>query len=120
VYTFIVYAIPSDPAITPASSNPIKIIKEPNVFYPNAFTPNGDDLNDTFNVGGQFIAGFEMKIYNRWGELVFTSDDVNVGWDGSFRGNIMPEGTYVFIAKITDMAGRTIERSGSVLLLKKN
>lgn len=120
VYNYIVIAIPSDVTLNPAASNSLTMIKEPNVFYPNAFTPNGDDLNDSFHVKGQFIAVFEMKVFNRWGELMFTSDDPAVGWDGSFRGNSMPEGTYVFVAKITDQAGRTFERTGSILLLKQN
>ncbi len=118
-YHYFVIAIPNDGTLTPAVSNSIEIIKESNVFYPNAFTPNGDELNDTFQVQGQYIVGFEMKVYNRWGELVFTSNDPANGWDGSFRGNLAPEGTYVFVAKITDQAGRAFERSGSILLLKK-
>jgi gliding motility-associated-like protein len=120
VYNYIVVAIPTDPTLVAAASNSARIIKESNVFYPNAFTPNGDDLNDTFLVSGQFIAEFEMKVFNRWGELLFTSNDPSLGWDGTARGNLMPEGTYVFVAKITDLAGRTFERTGSILLLKKN
>lgn len=119
VYKYVVVAVPNNAALSAAASNRITITKESNVFYPNAFTPNGDNLNETFQVKGQFIVGFDLKIYNRWGELVFTSNDPEVGWDGTFRGNTMPEGTYVFIARITDMANRTFERSGSILLLKK-
>lgn len=120
VYNYVVMAIPNDAAVTPAVSNAFTIVKESYVFYPNAFTPNGDNLNDIFFVSGQFIAEFDMKVYNRWGELMFASPDPAIGWDGSFRGNAMPEGTYVFVAKITDFAGRTFERTGSILLLKKN
>jgi gliding motility-associated-like protein len=120
VYHYVVFAIANDGTVAPAASNSIEVIKESNIFYPNAFTPNADDLNDTFQVQGQFIVGFEMKVYNRWGELLFTSNDPSNGWDGSARGNLMPEGTYVFVAKITDQAGRTFERTGSILLLKKN
>ena len=68
---------------------------------------------------GQYVVAFEMKIFNRWGELLFTTDDIHGGWDGTFRGNEMPEGTYTFIAHITDRAGRIFKRSGSVLLLRK-
>lgn len=119
VHNYIIVAVPNDGTVTPATSNTLTITKESYVFYPNAFTPNGDELNDIFYVSGQFIAEFEMKIYNRWGELMFTSNDPLIGWDGSSRGNVMPEGTYVFFAKITDLAGRTFERTGSILLLKK-
>lgn len=103
-----------------AFSNRIAIMKDPNIFHPTAFTPNGDHLNDIFTVFGQYVTGFQMQVFNRWGELLFTTDDIQTGWDGTFRGNDMPEGTYTFIAHITDRAGRTFKRSGSVLLLRKD
>ena len=68
---------------------------------------------------GQYVVAFDMQIFNRWGELLFSTNDIQSGWDGTFRGNEMPEGTYTFIAHITDRAGRTFERSGSVLLLRR-
>ena len=113
-------AIPNQAGVRPSSSNSITIIKEPNLFYPTAFTPNNDGLNDVFNVFGQFITTFEMRIFNRWGEMMYSTDDLEKGWDGHFKGTLMPEGTYVFRANITDQAGRTFERSGTILLLKKD
>ena len=101
-------------------SNTFTTIKEPNLFYPTAFTPNGDGLNDIFNVFGQFIINFEMRIFNRWGEMMYLTDDLTTGWDGTFKGSLMPEGTYVFRATLTDQAGRTFDRSGTVVLLKKD
>jgi gliding motility-associated-like protein len=71
-------------------------------------------------VFGQFITTFEMRIFNRWGEMMYSTDDLEKGWDGHFKGALMPEGTYVFRANITDQAGRTFERSGTILLLKKD
>jgi gliding motility-associated-like protein len=106
--------------VVPSVSNVVTIVKEPNLFYPTAFTPNGDNLNDIFNVFGQFITSFEMKIFNRWGELMYATDDLDKGWDGLYKGTLMPEGTYVFRAAITDQAGRTFDRSGTVVLLRKN
>jgi gliding motility-associated-like protein len=113
-------AIPNQAGVRPSSSNTITIIKEPNLFYPTAFTPNNDGLNDVFNVFGQFITTFEMRIFNRWGEMMYSTEDLEKGWDGHFKGTLMPEGTYVFRANITDQAGRTFERSGTILLLKKD
>jgi gliding motility-associated-like protein len=101
-------------------SNLVTLIKEPNLFYPTAFTPNGDNLNDIFNVFGQFITSFEMKIFNRWGEMMYATDDLDKGWDGLYKGTLMPEGTYVFRASIKDQAGRTFDRSGTIVLLRKN
>lgn len=119
VYTYTVRAIATDPGLASAVSNAVTIIKEPNIYYPAAFTPNGDGLNDLFRVFGQYIVSFEMRIFNRWGELMYTTHDMEEGWDGSFNGKAMPEGTYIFVANISDLAGRTHKRSGSVHLLKK-
>jgi gliding motility-associated-like protein len=116
---YIVRAIPTDNAITPSVSNRIVIIKNPNLFYPTAFTPDGDNLNDQFNVFGQYITEFEMNIFNRWGELMFSTQALDEGWDGTYRGKEMPEGTYTFVALITDREGRTFKKSGTVVLLKK-
>lgn len=118
-FIYVVNAIPVESGIGQSVSNRVFILKDPNLFHPTAFTPNGDNLNDNFTVFGQYVVAFEMKIFNRWGELLFTTDDIHGGWDGTFRGNEMPEGTYTFIAHITDRAGRIFKRSGSVLLLRK-
>lgn len=119
LFIYVVKANAVDIDLGQAFSNRIAIMKDPNIFHPTAFTPNGDNLNDIFTVFGQYVVGFEMQIFNRWGELLFTTDDLQGGWDGTFRGMDMPEGTYTFIAHITDRAGRTFKRSGSVLLLRK-
>jgi len=119
VYIYVVSALPNDDGITESISNRLVIIKDPNLFYPTSFTPNGDALNDIFNVYGQYIFEFQMDIFNRWGELMFTTTTLGEGWDGKYRGTAMPEGTYTFVAKITDYAGRNFKKSGSVLLLQK-
>lgn len=119
IFLYVVRAIPVQAGVPGAVSNTIAILKDPNLFHPTAFTPNGDNLNDNFTVYGQYVVDFEMHVFNRWGELLFTTANLEEGWDGTFRGNQMPEGTYTFIARITDRAGRTFKRSGSVLLLRK-
>jgi gliding motility-associated-like protein len=113
-------AVANDGGIVSSVSNTITIIKDPNLFYPTAFTPNADRLNDIFNVFGQYITNFEMRIFNRWGEMMYSTEDIDQGWNGFYKGTLMPEGTYVFRATITDQAGRTFDRSGTVLLLRKN
>jgi gliding motility-associated-like protein len=118
-FVYLVRATPVDGGLRRALSNPVEVLKDPNLFYPTAFTPNGDNLNDNFTVFGQYVTNFEMKIFNRWGELLFVTNEIESGWDGNFRGAPMPEGTYTFIAHIQDRTGRTFKRSGSVLLLRK-
>ena len=62
------------------------ICEEPYVFIPNAFSPNGDDNNDVLLVRGIFIEKMIFRIFDRWGELVFESENPQIGWDGTFRG----------------------------------
>lgn len=122
LYTYVVKATANDSGLGIAVSNTLTIIKEPNLFYPTAFTPDhlGPGENEVFKVFGQYVNQFEMKIFNRWGELLYSTNNLDDSWDGTFKGNPMPEGTYAFIAKITDEVGRTFNRSGSVVLLRKN
>jgi gliding motility-associated-like protein len=120
IYIYVVKATAVQSGLPQAVSNPVTVVKDPNLFHPTAFTPNGDNLNDVFNVFGHYIVDFEMNIFNRWGELLYTTTDIQQGWDGQYKGNAMPEGTYTYIAKITDLAGRDFTKSGSVLLLRKS
>ena len=64
---------------------------------PNAFTPNNDNLNDTYKIIGIGIRKFNMKIFNRWGEIVFESNDINVGWDGNYKGKKSAQGSYTYL-----------------------
>lgn len=66
------------------------------IFIPNSFTPNGDGINDLFVVKGANITGFTMRIYDRWGSLVFHSSDINEKWDGSYSNNSYHSGTTVY------------------------
>lgn len=122
VYRYVVEAVSTAPGLANSVSDVVIVIKDPNLNYPTAFTPNGDNFNDVFKVEGQdgYVVSYQIKIFNRWGELMFTTNNLSEGWDGKFQGNEMPEGTYVYVSKITDMAGQTFDQSGSVLLLKRN
>ncbi|MCZ8353556.1 MAG: gliding motility-associated C-terminal domain-containing protein [Cyclobacteriaceae bacterium] len=120
VIKYRIYGIPNEASLTEVSSNEITFIKAPNIYYPRAFTPNGDNLNDSFRVFGKYIREFRMKIFNRWGELLFTASNIDEAWDGTFKGKTQPEGTYVFSAEIVDEAGRTSTRSGSIVLLSRD
>lgn len=75
------------------------IIDDVFLFYiPTGFTPNGDDLNDTFNVIGEGLdlTNFKMTIFNKWGELIFESTNPDNGWDGTQNGSIVPNGVYIW------------------------
>ncbi|MGA2823422.1 MAG: SBBP repeat-containing protein [Bacteroidales bacterium] len=68
------------------------------IIFPNAFTPNGDGLNDVFRPKADNICRFTMSVYNRIGQLLFETDNIETGWNGMFRGELCPAGVYVYTA----------------------
>ena len=88
------------------------------VHFPNAFTPNGDGRNDVFTYTARLIERVELRIYNRWGELLFQSATPEEGWDGSYRGTMAPQGTYLYRADVTDQLGNRFVRQGRLVLLR--
>jgi len=86
---------------------------------PNSFTPNRDGLNDVFGIKYPgFIKTFEMKIFNRWGEVIYSSHDPYAGWDGKYKGIDQPTGNYVWTIIFTDIDGKKESTKGYVLLLR--
>lgn len=90
------------------------------VFIRNAFTPNDDGMNDTFQpVFTQHPAFCEFRIYNRWGELIFVSDQPGKGWDGSFKNAPATTDTYIWKLKYRyEDETALYECSGQVMLLR--
>lgn len=92
----------------------VKVLK--NIIVPNAFTPNGDGINDTWMI--KYIdkyPGCTVDIFNRYGQKVFTSINYNQEWDGKYKGNYLPSGTYYYIINLKN--GRTTV-SGSVTIIR--
>lgn len=112
-------AIPNQSGIPVSVSNKIDFIKDSKIFFPTAFSPNGDALNDQFFVSGQYIVEMELSIFNRWGELIFITNNKNDTWDGTFHNKPAAEDAYVWSIQVTDLAGRTYKESGTVALLRK-
>ncbi len=71
----------------------------PQVFIPNAFSPNGDGIDDLFRLFGRNFKNLKFRIYNRWGEVIFFADDKDDPWDGNYRGEEMPIGVYPWTAE---------------------
>ena len=95
------------------------------LFVPDAFSPNGDGVNDVFRVvsSGDNITNFSMQVFDRWGELVFESSDINKGWDGQLRNQLAPAGTYVWkityhLSSPSNTYGSTISKHGTVILIR--
>jgi gliding motility-associated-like protein len=92
------------------------------LYIPNAFTPNSDGTNDGFKAVGVGVAEFKMQVFDRWGALVFESNDINTAWDGSIKGKGDAESTkqdvYVWKAQVTDVLKEHHSMIGHVTLLK--
>jgi gliding motility-associated-like protein len=85
---------------------------------PNVFTPgNGDALNDLFQVKHNAVKTFTAQIFNRWGKLLYTWADPNAGWDGTFNGEKITDGTYFYTITGTDIKDNPFEKKGTVTLL---
>jgi gliding motility-associated-like protein len=84
---------------------------------PTGFTANGDGLNDKFDYP-DFIKAFSMKIYNRWGEVIFFTCDPYNGWDGTYKGRSQPVGNWLWVISLVDQNGSGGTYHGNVLLIR--
>jgi gliding motility-associated-like protein len=97
------------------------VAEEYTIYIPNAFTPDGDGLNDEFYPKGEFINEIEMSIYDRWGNLMFYSNDVNKHWNGLVKNESEPVLMDVYVYKINIKEGkydRKHQYIGSVTIVK--
>lgn len=91
----------------------------PDIFVPSAFTPNGDGKNDMLRPVTLGITQLSyFRVYNRWGQLIFTSSELGKGWDGIFNGAPQAANTYIFEAEGTDYTGKTVYRKGTSVLIR--
>ncbi|MDQ3072509.1 MAG: PKD domain-containing protein, partial [Bacteroidota bacterium] len=98
----------------------ITVKPEITVFIPNVFTPNkrGPERNNGFLPVTSDINSFEMRIYTRWGEEIFVSEDRTIGWDGTYKGQDSQEGVYVYVVKVTSLGGKEYKYNGTITLLR--
>jgi len=87
-------------------------------FIPNVFSPNGDGLNDMINVHGRCISTFNLQIFNRWGEKVFETSTLSESWDGTFRGQKLDTGVFVYKAEGVSIDGQEFKLKGNITLLR--
>ncbi len=87
-------------------------------YVPNTFTPNFDNLNDEFTVKGMGIESFEIFIFNRWGNELFHSDDIEISWNGSYKGELVKNDAYVYVIKAKNYDGEDLEQRGVVNVLR--
>jgi gliding motility-associated-like protein len=100
-------------------SNTADAYPKSTLYIPSAFTPDGDGVNDAFGVKGKNIISLKMKIYNRWGELVYESQQLNDTWDGTYLGTpITNTDVFVYTVSAVSIDGKPLpDENGTVTLV---
>lgn len=88
-----------------------------NLFIPNTFTPNSDDHNELFVIQGINIKTFNIRIFNRWGELLFMSESIEKSWDGTFANKKVQEGSYYYQIEVLGGDGGIFKKAGTVTVI---
>jgi gliding motility-associated-like protein len=119
---YMIYLIVTDDlGCTDTTSVKVIVLSDVLAYIPNAFTPDGDEHNQVwkYSFSGIETSGFSMYIYNRWGEMIWESHDVNSYWDGTYKGHYVPGGVYVWRASF-DVPNNAERRllGGSITVLK--
>jgi gliding motility-associated-like protein len=121
-----VYAVKDSISNDTSMSNVVCIARSSVVYVPDAFTPNDDNINDIFKPftaslfrkKGDQLRSYKFTIFNRWGEEIFTTDDPDIGWDGSFKGEQVQMGHYIYVLSAVGLDGIPHKISGVVHLIR--
>ena len=97
----------------------VLIVPPFDAYVPTSFTPNGDGINDFFGMEGvEFINTYSMKVFNRWGQELFSTSSLKVMWDGRYNNNVLPGDMYTYVIHVTDIDNRPYKLSGTVQLIR--
>jgi gliding motility-associated-like protein len=96
----------------------VTVLSVGDVVFPTAFSPNGDGKNDVYKAVSNGVKSLRLTIFNRWGELVFESDNINEGWNGIYKGDIQPLDVYVYTSEVTFMNNFKRNYIGSISLIR--
>jgi len=96
----------------------IEVMPEYYIYVPNAFTPNDDRNNPYFSISTINIASVHLHIYNRWGEMIYESDDKYFRWDGTYKGKMVPDDVYVWVIDYTNNFGLSKRIVGHVTVIR--
>lgn len=99
-------------------SNTTEIRNDILVFIPDAFTPNGDEDNPEFKIYGKYFKDYKLSIFNRWGELIFYSENKEEGWKGDYNGQPCLPGVYGYVFTATDNSKEPYIKKGTIILIK--
>ncbi|MCK8491701.1 PKD domain-containing protein [Spirosoma sp. RP8] len=114
--------VATDPQGCTATATSLALNKcEPRMNVPEAFTPNNDGVNDVLEVFPAYVTDYELRVYNRWGEVIFVTDNPEQKWDGSYKGEVYPPMLYPYViiykSESFPERGKLVKR-GSVLLVR--
>jgi len=96
----------------------IEVSPESSLYIPNAFTPNGDNLNDVLYTPSTNITTYHLVIYNRWGNLVFESHDAENGWDGTYKGERVKNDVYNYLLIAEGIDHAVYKKTGFIAVIK--
>lgn len=97
----------------------VRVYKGPDIYVPTGFTPNGDGRNDRFTPFPVGVKSYKyFRIFNRWGQLVFSTSTLHHGWDGKFQGVEQPNGVYVWMIEGITKDNRVITKKGTVAIIR--
>ena len=111
------YNLPGDSS----RSNTVQAFQKPKLYVPSAFDPQSSDSRvKTFYPVGVFVNAqdYVFIVFNRWGEKLYETSEINQGWDGTFKGSDSPQGVYTYFVKFTTADGREFEKRGTVTLIR--
>jgi len=118
----IIYRVRAKDAAGCYADDDVKVVvfkTGPEIFMPTGFTPNNDALNE---IARPVLVGMKtlnyFRVYNRWGQMVFSTSEVGKGWDGTYSGKPQPSGTYVFAVQAVDYTGKVAFRKGTLVLIR--
>jgi len=112
VYTFLV----SDPATNCSSNDSVKVTVDKNehIWWPTAFSPNNDGINDIFYVYGKDVKEFTLSLFDRWGNKVFETSNLANGWNGEYKGRIINSGVLAYVINYTLNSGVVANEKGNI------
>src|SRR5690606_2548633 len=96
----------------------VEAIVDPLLDVPNAFTPGKFGQNSIIRVNGFGIGQMSWKIYNRWGQLVFESNNPSIGWDGTYKGQLQPMDVYTYTLEVQFTNGNRLRKTGDITLIR--
>lgn len=117
-YCYRIRAIERGGNDTTSISNEACVTIRPQIYAPNAFSPNNDGVNEEFLIKGAYLETFNLRIFTRWGYKVFETRDQSEGWNGIYQDKEAPEGVYVFVVEGIGLDGSPVLLRGTVTLIR--